>query len=456
MRLIFTLFSLFACLFTLGQELPVYNQYVFDPYLINPSYVGQSGFSEINLIYRSQWTGATDAPTTMGANVQYVANPRVTLGLNVYNQNVVLLSTTSVMATFGYRIPINRNNIFSFGLSGGAFSNRIDLDGLTQEQLNDPLILQANNNWKMDGQFGVNFTHRRLTLGFSLLRLFENNAFVNEGFSNIKFSELKNKAVTASYVFNIGNSVEFMPYLMYRFSENYNFFEGTGVLTFRKVISIGGFYRQDYGPGFLVRLRIKSRMEVGYGHEFASSQAKNFLGGSQEVQFKWKLGKKAEDLVTKREERTIDSTSTEKQPVVAEQKPDSSQVAKNEKQPVNTTPPVTEPVNQPAVTNNTAPTNNNAVSEPALAETAPTEPEKPRVRYSLVIGTFHSSSNAVAFVRTAKSRGLRTEMIYSQESGYYYVVAPDHEKEDPTVEELLIIRDKIPFKDAWYKSGLKK
>jgi type IX secretion system PorP/SprF family membrane protein len=391
----------------------------------------------------------------MGANLQYVANPRVSLGLNVYNQSVVLLSTTSFMATFGYRVPINRNNIISFGLSGGAFSNRIDLDGLTQEQLDDPLILQANNSWKMDGQFGINFTHRRLTLGFSLLRLFENNAFVNEGFSDIKFSELKNKAVTAAYVLPLGKNVEFMPYLMYRFSENYNFFEATGVVTFRNLISIGGFYRQDYGPGFLIRLKIKSRFEIGYGHEFASAQAKNFLGGSQEVQFKWKLGEKAEDLVTKREEKTIDSTATEKAPVVAEKpaeaKTDSTQIAKNDKPVTNTTPPVTEPV----VTDNAQ--NNNAVSEPVPAETTPAEPEvQPKVKYVLVIGTFHSSSNAVAFVRTAKAKGVRTEVIYSQEMGYYYVIAPEYDKEDPTLEELLSIRDKIPFKDAWYKSGVKK
>jgi hypothetical protein len=73
-----------------------------------------------------------------------------------------------------------------------------------------------------------------------------------------------------------------------------------------------------------------------------------------------------------------------------------------------------------------------------------------------VIGTFHSASNAVAFVRTAKAKGLKTEMVYSQETGYYYVYAPEFDREDPTVEELLEIRDKIPFKDAWFKNGLKK
>jgi type IX secretion system PorP/SprF family membrane protein len=455
-----------------GQELPVYNQYVFDPYLINPSYIGQSGYSEVNLVYRTQWTGIQDAPTTIGGNFQFVANPRISIGLNVYNQEVVMLSTTSAMATFGYRVPINRNNIISFGLSAGAFSNRIDLTQLSNEELTDPVIAQVNNTFKMDGQFGLNYSFKRLTIGFALLRLFENNAFVNgEDASGIKFSELNNKAVSASYTFNIGKDVEFMPYLLYRFTDNYNFFEGTGVLTFKNLISIGGFYRQDYGPGFLVRLRIKGKMEIGYGHEFASSQAKNYLGGSHEVQFKWRVGKKAPDLVTKREGRTIDSTATSEPVVAKTEKPqpkDTSTVAAppktnavtNNSQPIQTTPTQTTATDKPATETTNAPVVAQPVTKPVIGDSKPAVEEpvtpKPKEKYLLVIGTFHSSSNAVAFVRTAKAKGLRTEMVYSQETGYYYVYAPEYDREDPTVEELLEIRDKIPFKDAWYKNGLKK
>lgn len=478
MRLIFTLSLISLCILSSGQELPVYNQYVFDPYLINPSYIGQSGFSEVNLVYRTQWTGIEDAPTTIGANFQYVANPRVSIGVNLYNQEVVMLSTTSAMATFGYRVPINRNNVVSFGLSVGAFSNRIDLAQLTAEELNDPVLAQVNNTFKMDGQFGLNYSFKRLTIGFALLRLFENDAFVNgEDATGIKFSELNNKAVSASYSFNIGKDIEFMPYVLYRFTDTYNFFEGTGVLTYKNLISVGGFYRQDYGPGFLVRLRIKGRMEIGYGHEFANSQAKNYLGGSHEVQFKLRVGKKAPDLVTKREGRTIDSTSTAA-PVVAKAEPaqkSDSTTASTPKtnthvasvnppaqhNPSQTTPvdkPVTETANPPVVVQNPS---QQEVSKPVVEETKspvveePVAP-KPKEKYLLVIGTFHSSSNAVAFVRTAKAKGLKTEMIYSQETGYYYVYAPEYDREDPSVDELLEIRDKIPFKDAWFKSGLKK
>jgi type IX secretion system PorP/SprF family membrane protein len=478
MRLIFTLSLISLCILSSGQELPVYNQYVFDPYLINPSYIGQSGYSEINLLYRTQWTGIEDAPTTIGANFQYVANPRVSLGINLYNQEVVMLSTTSAMATFGYRVPINRNNNISFGLSVGAFSNRIDLTQLSDEDLNDPVFAQINNNFKMDGQFGLNYSFKRLTIGFSLLRLFENDAFINdEDASGIKFSELNNKAVSASYSFNLSKDIEFMPYVLYRFTDNYNFVEGTGVFTYKNLISLGGFYRQDYGPGFLVRLRIKGRMEIGYGHEFANNQAKNYLGGSHEVQFKLKVGKKSPDLVTKREERTIDSTATS-QPVVAKnektQKKDSSNVTAPRENVVTTaanppaqnTPtqttsadkPVTETANPPAVAQNQQ--QEQQVTKPVVEETKTPvveepAPPKPKQKYLLVIGTFHSASNAIAFVRTAKAKGLKTEMVFSQETGYYYVYAPEYIREDPTVEELLEIRDKIPFKDAWFKSGLK-
>lgn len=457
MRLPLLLSLLFITARSFCQELPLYNQYIFDPYVVNPSYVGQSGFTEINLLYRYQWAGVNNAPTTGAVNLQYVASPRISLGVSVYNDEVVLLSTTSGLVTFGYRVPLRRNNIISFGLSAGAISNRIHLDEVSPEDLSDPVFKNTGNTLKLDGQFGVNYTSKKFTIGFALLRLFDNNAFVNKEQSQIKFSELQNKIVTTSYEFSLGSSFDFTPYLSYRFNSNNSFFEGTGMFSYKKRISLGGFYRQNYGPGFIIRLRFNPKIDFGYGHEPAGAQSKNYLGGSHELQLKMKLGKKAADLLTKRDGLLIDSSSTS-QPIVASQ-----QTPKPEPVEENITPTDEVKAEAAATKAETPPASANvqnqttetvAQSTVADANTVK-EPATPKDKYELVIGTFSSSSNAVAFVRKTQAKGLRCEMRYLRETGYYYVFATEYEAEDPTLDSLLQIRDKIPFKDAWYKKGIK-
>jgi hypothetical protein len=217
---------------------------------------------------------------------------------------------------------------------------------------------------------------------------------------------------------------------------------------------------------------LNPKIEFGYGHEFASSQAKTYMGGSHEAQFKLKLGNQMKDLITKREENQTDSTDVAVAQAVPKQteKTDSIETSPTQQEKVvaQTTPeeikdtatPVTEPTDtktemqsQPVVANPVH--QQSEVTQPIAAQNE-SAIEKPAEKYSLVIGTFSSSSNAIAFLRKARAKGLRCEMSFQEDTGYYYVFAAEYESEDPTVDQLLSIREKIPYKDAWFKKSIKK
>src|SRR5574338_487120 len=56
-----------AILITSGldaQQLPIYSQYLFNKYLINPAVAGSDGYTSLNLTTRQQWTGYQGAPQT--------------------------------------------------------------------------------------------------------------------------------------------------------------------------------------------------------------------------------------------------------------------------------------------------------------------------------------------------------------------------------------------------------
>jgi hypothetical protein len=53
-----------------AQEKPIYSQYMFNTFLINPAAAGSEGFTSFNFTGREQWLGLPNAPKTHSISVQ--------------------------------------------------------------------------------------------------------------------------------------------------------------------------------------------------------------------------------------------------------------------------------------------------------------------------------------------------------------------------------------------------
>lgn len=425
-----------------SQQMPLYTQYMFDPYLINPSMLATTRKSEVNLLYRQQWTGIDDGPKTMQFDFQHALNNRMALGVNIYDDKTVLLSRTSMMATFGYRVPLAREHILSFGLSGGFNSNRISLEDVPNIDINDPVLLNSSaNNFSFDGQFGVNYNFRNLVVGFSLVRLVDNKTFSEEQLQSPEFNELKNKIIFAAYKFNLSQTFSLQPNFAYRFTaDNLNFYETSAVFSYKDLISVGGGYRENYGPTAIARVTIKD-LQVGFAYDLPSTKAEVSTGGTNEIQLKWRFGKVL-DKLTKREKTPEESTE---ELAIAE----------------NNTPITEEPAPEKAV--------EPAKEEPRIVPVEPVmvmEAEKPKEEvitpiavekplesneYLLIAGTFNRRANAEKLVKELAKNGIEGVILHTQGESYYYVHVPKYKTDSVTLEKVLEIRDEEVFKDAWYK-----
>src|SRR5512136_3049389 len=47
-----------------AQQLPLFSQYLYNKFLINPAHAGSDGFTSFNLTVREQWAGYDGAPRT--------------------------------------------------------------------------------------------------------------------------------------------------------------------------------------------------------------------------------------------------------------------------------------------------------------------------------------------------------------------------------------------------------
>ena len=53
-----------------AQQLPIYSQYLYNKFLINPAHAGSDGYTSINLTAREQWVGYSGAPRTYSLSWQ--------------------------------------------------------------------------------------------------------------------------------------------------------------------------------------------------------------------------------------------------------------------------------------------------------------------------------------------------------------------------------------------------
>ncbi len=430
-----------------SQQLPIYTQYIFDPYLINPSVLATTRKSEINLLYRQQWTGINDGPKTIQFDFQHAINNRMAFGINIFDDKTILLSNTSVMATFGYRVPLTNEHILSFGLSGGFNSNRIKLEDVPSIDINDPVLLNSSaNNFSFDGQFGVNYSFRNLLIGFSLVRLVDNKTFSEDQLQSPEFSELKNKVIFGAYKFSLSETFTLQPNFAYRFTaDNLNFYETSAVFTYKDLVSVGGGYRESYGPTAIVRVAIKD-LQVGFAYDFPSTKAEVSTGGTNEIQLKWRFGKVVDRLVKREKtpkEPKEEVVTVQNQPLVIEEP--SQQKTEKTEEPIKENPQLA-PAESVVVKAEEKPIEEikpSPVQEEVVVETTN--------EYLLIAGTFNRKANADKLIKELLKNGIAGEILHKPGDSYYYVHVPNYKTDKVTLEKVLEIRNLEAFKDAWFK-----
>ncbi len=425
-----------------AQQLPLFTQYVFDPYMINPSMVAHYNKPEINLLYRRQWTGIEDGPKTLQFDAQLPINTKMAVGINLYNDKTVLLSATSALLTFGYKVPLAKDHTLGFGLSGGIFSNHFNLDEVPLIDSGDPALLNtASNNIAVNGQFGANYSFKDFTLGWSLVNLFERNTLSAEKFQEVKFSQMKNQIIFAAYRLTLVPATWFLqPNIAYRLSQDgVNYYEASAIISYKNLIDVGGGYRQDFGGTLMLRLHLK-KLHVGAAYDLSSNQAQVSPGGTQELQLKWR---EEEDLATlnkNQKKSTIPKPEEEKlQPEQKEEK-----VIESAKQEVPIAPAVLiAKVEEPKV---------EPIKEEPIQEVPKVAVVDPPELY-FVIGTFENKTLADQFMATVNKKGMEAEIKESKPGAkpyFYYVHIPKYKSKDVTFDKIVELKKITGFNDAWF------
>ncbi|MCV9928595.1 PorP/SprF family type IX secretion system membrane protein [Flavobacterium sp. LS1R49] len=155
------------------------SMYFQNQYLANPAMAGTDKGLNLNIGYQRQWAPVPGDPVLMNATVEYNSGDRVGLGLNVHSDKAGLINRTRVLGTYAYHLPIGGNDQkINFGLSLGASFASIDYNKIVGS-IDDPTVQNFKEGGVFDGDFGVAYTSKLLTIQAAVPNLhglfFDNN-----------------------------------------------------------------------------------------------------------------------------------------------------------------------------------------------------------------------------------------------------------------------------------------
>ncbi len=313
---------IFLSLFALGifkaeaQQIPVLNQYVFNPYLYNPARAGETDFNRISLHHRSQWVEMPDAPIT---NILTYDMPlrgsNVGIGGMIFSDETHIINNYGAQISYAYHIPFNddKTHRLSIGVSGGILNQRFDFLKANTETEVDPVLLnETENTVTIDLAAGINYKNGGLNIGFSAPQVLGNSLAYREptNTENVKLSLERHYLLSASYLHKFGK-ISLEPVVLGRFVQGLPFrLDGNLVLGYNDMVWIAGGYRSGTDLGTAagisgsVAVRAKERFTISYTFETpGDSENRSDLGNSHEFGVSYRFGNRNDKELQERLDR---------------------------------------------------------------------------------------------------------------------------------------------------------
>ena len=309
--------AILLLIFTAGikaQQLPLYSQYMFNKFLINPAVAGSDGYTSINITAREQWLGIDNSPKTHSLSYQtrifkrsYIIKSksvkrkifkpstggRVGVGGYVFDDRNGLVSRTGFQLTYAYHIWLDETQL-SFGLSGTAFQFRINDEELTFFDQSEPLLSGdlRKTIFVPDANFGVYLLNSGYHVGFSVAQLFQ--SYLKVGTAGLSdYRMLRHYYLSAGYIFPLQNEFTLEPSILIKTTEELLYqIDFSAKIQYKNDYWIGLSYRTAGAVVLLAGVR-RNKFYFGYAFDYTLSSIMKHSIGSHEFMMAVKFGDNA-------------------------------------------------------------------------------------------------------------------------------------------------------------------
>jgi type IX secretion system PorP/SprF family membrane protein len=295
-----------------AQQLPLYSQYLYNKFLINPAVAGSDGYTSFSLTAREQWVGYYGAPRTFSFSGQTrilkrsfilkqtkvkksiyrpKSDGKVGIGGYIFSDKNGLVQRTGFQAAYSYHLWLQNRTQLSLGLAFTGYHFKIDEKELNFEDPNEPLLNSdlRKGIFVPDASFGIYLLDARYSVGFSAEQLFQSVArFGSDAYGKFKIS--RHYYIFGSYNFARGPYMELQPSFLFRMSEQFKPQADFGLTYIYNQAFWAGLAYRTSGV-IIANMGVKyQKLFFGYAFDFTLQEIQRITYGSHEITLAIKFG----------------------------------------------------------------------------------------------------------------------------------------------------------------------
>jgi type IX secretion system PorP/SprF family membrane protein len=283
---------------TRAQQDILLTQYMFNHLLVNPGYAGSKEYMMATLLYRNQWVGWDNAPTTE------VASLHGPLGLTnlgwgglISHDHEGVIDRTNVYANFAYHLTLNPKLKLGMGLRGGAgIFTRKNPDVFWDTA--DPRYNETVNNILPNLGAGLYLYHERYYAGISAPEVISYDpertlSLDLEKEAKELYNQVRHYFLAGGVAVPLsGKDIVMRPGVLVKYTKNAPI-EGDFNLMFilNERVWIGGTFRTGDAIAGVLELQLTKQLRLGYSYDFTTTEIKNYSDGSHEIMLGYDFGK---------------------------------------------------------------------------------------------------------------------------------------------------------------------
>ena len=276
-----------------AQQLPLYSQYWWNDYIINPAYTGSLNYSPLQMTFRKQWVGFNGSPELFTLGGHSRVNDKVAIGGLIFkDQTGGAITQTGVIGNYCYRIKMNEQSFISMALSGQFNQYAFDNSRVQALAPSDPALMDGiQKSMAPDASFGILYQKGQKTkIGFSINQLFESR--INNLSENDNNNLVRHFNISASKAIQLDSNFVFEPSVLIKSTASSpTQVDLMGRVKFKDFLWAGVSYRYQDAMVALLGFNFKN-MFLGYSYDVTMSEISTYSSGSHEIVFGCMIGRK--------------------------------------------------------------------------------------------------------------------------------------------------------------------
>jgi type IX secretion system PorP/SprF family membrane protein len=288
-RLILIFINLTTGLSISAQQLILNSQYMLNQYEINPAVAGSSDGLPLSFTFRKLWAGVDGSPSIQTLTGHMEVAEHMGTGARIFNVISGPLRKTGFEATYAYHLPLNGGDQkLAFGLSGLIYQYALDVQSLTLEDPSDPALLEAENMFVPDVNFGTYFYGSNYYVGLAVPQLLSMKIDLKTD-KYLEQRQVRHYFLHGGYNYRINEQFSIEPSTLLKFIEAGIFQADINVRgTYMDMVSLGLSYRTSDAIGIQLGYQ-KDGLIFSYAFDLTLSDIKTQSAGSHEIIFIYTL-----------------------------------------------------------------------------------------------------------------------------------------------------------------------